>query len=77
MSIALYGGPFDGGVTEGLSHLPVYMIATNHCDHPIYKKACCCKTESNHHCVPYVFVGYESQSHIWADQNLEKMDLKN
>ena len=76
MAISLYGGPLDGAITDGLSHLPVYMVATNHDDHPIYKRVCCCKTNSTHKTVPYVFVGYETQSYLWSDQELAEFQLK-
>jgi hypothetical protein len=57
MTIALLGGPLDGSVSEGLSHMPLYMIATNLIDRPIYKRICCLKWPKQP--VPYLFVGYE------------------
>lgn len=76
MCISLFGGPFDGGVSHGASNLPLYLIARNHVDAPIYKKACACKVHSNHQAVPYVFVGYEADSYIWMDQELEPVTLE-
>ncbi len=75
MSISLVGGPLDGAVSELHSQLPVYLIAKDHCDSPIYKRACCCKTETTHKAVPYVFVGYESDSYRWSEENIFQLDL--
>lgn len=61
MTISLLGGPLDGSVTEGPSHLPLYMIAENLHDRPVYKRIRClkCGCEHTDSPVPYVFVGYE------------------
>lgn len=76
MCISLYGGPFDGAISDGPTNLPVYLIAKNHCDYPIYKRACTCKCNSSHKAVPYVFVGYESDSHRWMEQDLDHLTLE-
>lgn len=59
MPIALFGGPFDGSIDEGLSHMPVYLVATNTSDRPVYKRIACLSCPRTP--VPYVFVGYESE----------------
>lgn len=68
MPVSLVGGPLDGTVSMGLSHLPLYMVATNLDDRPIYKRtsctSCACRKES----VSYVFVGYESNGASFADK---------
>ena len=75
MPISIYGGPFDGSISEGPSPLPLYIVATNHHDQPIYKRACCCKCSTTHKAVPYVFVGYERQSNVWMEQELPELSL--
>ncbi len=60
MPISLLGGPLDGTVSNGLSHLPLYMVATNHVERPIYRRASCTKCACRRTSVPYVFVGYET-----------------
>lgn len=60
MSIALLGGPLDGAVSQGLSHMPIYLVATNLEDRPIYKRVACLKCQ--HMPVPYLFVGYENSA---------------
>lgn len=76
MAISMYGGPFDGANTCGPEKLPVYLIARNHCDHPIYKRACSCSTNSLGKIVPYIFVGYEADSHRWLESDLETVSLE-
>ncbi|MEZ4486970.1 MAG: hypothetical protein R3C24_03095 [Cyanobacteriota/Melainabacteria group bacterium] len=76
MAISMYGGPFDGARTPGPDSLPVYLIARNHCDHPIYKRACSCSANSLGKIVPYVFVGYEADSHRWLESDLEQVSLE-
>jgi hypothetical protein len=62
MPISLKGGPLDGTISRAPSHLPLYMVATNLDDRPIYKRTscstCACKKDS----VSYIFVGYEKQA---------------
>ena len=60
MPISLLGGPLDGTISMGLSHLPLYMVATNHGERPIYKRASCSNCTCRRDSVPYVFVGYET-----------------
>lgn len=60
MSIALLGGPLDGTVSEGLSHMPIYLVATNREERPVYKRIACLKCP--HMPVPYLFVGYENSA---------------
>lgn len=69
MSIALLGGPLDGSISEGLSHMPVYLIATNLADRPIYKRICCLKCPRTP--VPYLFIGYEEVLKSAADELLQ------
>ena len=75
MNITIYGGPFDGCLSTGPSHLPLYIIATNHQDRPVYKRVCCCKHKTSHDVVPYVFVGYENNSHRWIEQELPEVKI--
>ncbi|MGH2508313.1 MAG: hypothetical protein ACRDHZ_13060 [Ktedonobacteraceae bacterium] len=58
MSIALLGGPLDGAIREGLSQMPIYLVAMNLEDRPIYKRIACLKC--SHRPVPYLFIGYEN-----------------
>jgi len=67
MSVSLLGGPLDGTVSTGLSHLPLYMVATNLKDRPIYKRTSCTKCSWCKESVSYVFVGYENDSSAIAD----------
>lgn len=60
MPISLLGGPLDGSIKMGLSHMPLYMVATNLSDRPIYRRACCPKCSVHRDAIPYVFVGYET-----------------
>ena len=57
MSITLLGGPLDGSVSEGLAHMPIFLVAKNLPDRPIYKRVCCLNCPRLP--VPYVFLGYE------------------
>jgi hypothetical protein len=59
MTVSLLGGPLDGAETDAPSHLPLYMIATNVAEKPIYKRMCCLSCQCNHDAIPYLFVGYE------------------
>jgi hypothetical protein len=68
MTIALLGGPLDGSVSEGLSHMPLYMIASHLIDRPIYKRLCCLKCPNQP--VPYLFVGYEKNIESQQDSLL-------
>ena len=63
MTVSLIGGPLDGALSEGLSHLPAYMIATSHSDKPVYKRACCANCEKTKNSISYVFVGYDDCEH--------------
>lgn len=75
MNISLYGGPFDGSMSNGPSHLPLYIIATNHTDRPVYKRVCCCKSGEASSLVPYVFVGYENSSYIYEEKELPEVKI--
>lgn len=72
MPIALLGGPLDGAVRDGLAHMPVYLIASNLQDRPIYKRISCLKCPNSP--VPYLFIGYESL--IQAQCNEEMQDAR-
>jgi hypothetical protein len=61
MTISLAGGPLDGAKTDGLSHLPLYLIATNLAEKPVYKRMCCLNCRCNNGAVRYDFVGYEGR----------------
>jgi len=64
MSISLIGGPLDGEISEGLPHLPLYMVATNRENQPVYKRVCCAKCSDSRVAVPYIFVGYQDDAKL-------------
>ncbi|MBX3075662.1 hypothetical protein KF707_19730 [Candidatus Obscuribacterales bacterium] len=61
MSVTLHGGPLDGQISSALSHLPLYMVATNLEDKPVYKRISCTKCACHQESVKYVFVGYDNE----------------
>lgn len=61
MLIELLGGPFDGAVCEGPKCLSPYLVAANHTDEPLYKRACCKCCAGGKMAVPYRFAGYQRE----------------
>jgi hypothetical protein len=61
MVVALYGGPLDGAMVEGPSHLPPFLVVSSHQDGPVYKSACCTNCGPKRNAVPYYFHGYDRQ----------------
>jgi hypothetical protein len=59
MPISLWGGPLDGTISQDHSHLPLYLIATNQNDRPVYRRTVCECCASKRDSVPYVFICYE------------------
>lgn len=62
MTVALMGGPLDGALTKGLSHVPPYMVATNIPDKPVYRRAACDCCASKQETVVYKFAGYATDA---------------
>lgn len=59
MVVELIGGPLDGTVIDGPSHMPLYMVVSSHQEGPIYRVGACGRCAVKRHCVPYFFLGYE------------------
>lgn len=59
MVVELIGGPLDGTVIDGPSHMPLYMVVSSHQEGPIYRAGCCGRCATSRRCVPYYFLGYE------------------
>ncbi|RUQ45321.1 hypothetical protein D8M30_15825 [Corynebacterium pseudodiphtheriticum] len=59
MVVELIGGPLDGTVIDGNSHMPLYMVVTSHEEGPIYRAGCCGRCAAQAPCMPYYFLGYE------------------
>jgi hypothetical protein len=75
MTVSLLGGPLDGSVTDAPSHLPLYMIATNLRDRPVYKRIRCLKCGCDHNDapIPYLLVGYEESSETECSHLVENI----
>lgn len=76
MSAEFFGGPLDGAVSSTVpAHMPVYLVATNHPESPVYKRRCCVDCASHRDDkVPYCFVGYEHKDKL--DMSIETVNWK-
>jgi hypothetical protein len=69
MVVELIGGPLDGAVIDGPSHMPVYMIVNSHREGPVYRLGCCVRCAVKRQRVPYYFLGYEELSDMGIPKN--------
>jgi|688.fasta_scaffold04348_23 hypothetical protein len=74
MVVELIGGPLDGAVIDGPSHMPVYMIVSSHQEGPVYRLGCCGRCGAKRQTVPYLFLGYEET--IRHDYPEKSQDIK-
>lgn len=75
MVVELIGGPLDGAIIGGPSHMPAYMIVSSHQEGPIYRAGRCDCCAGDKQIVPYYFLGYEEPIRYEYPEKLQGIAL--